>query len=112
MALLDELILTRREILAVEVLAGQIPRSHARWMPRVVKAIFGTNDSLPVAEGSRTGVTLGVSVVAARFSAPGVRVVVGLGPRTCRQGALRVVHAAHRRCVIFGVLEVPPTDRH
>jgi hypothetical protein len=64
----------------VEQLAGLIARSHARWMPRVVDAVFGTSDPTAVAEVLTEGVAtaLGVRVVAARFYEPGVGVVVGL----------------------------------
>jgi hypothetical protein len=64
----------------VEDLAGLIACSGARWMPRVVEAIFGTNDPVAVAEALTKGVaaTLAVPVVAARFYEPGVGVVAGL----------------------------------
>jgi hypothetical protein len=64
----------------MDELAGLITRSHARWMPRVVEAIFGTNDPAAVAEAltDAVAVTLAVPVVAARFYEPGVGVVAGL----------------------------------
>jgi len=64
----------------VEDLAGLIASSHARWTPRVVEAIFGTNDPLTVGKALTEGVaaSLGVPVVAARFYEPGVGVVAGL----------------------------------
>jgi hypothetical protein len=64
----------------VEQFVGLIARSHARWMPRVVDAVFGTSDPTAVAEVLTEGVatTLEVPVVAARFYEPGVGVVVGL----------------------------------
>jgi hypothetical protein len=64
----------------VEQLAGLIARSHARWTPRVVDAVFGTDDPAAVAEvlTERVATALGVPVVAARFYDPGVGVVAGL----------------------------------
>jgi hypothetical protein len=64
----------------VDELAELIADSHARWMPRVVEAIFGTNDPASVAEALTEAVAaaLEVPVVAAQFYEPGVGVVVGL----------------------------------
>jgi hypothetical protein len=64
----------------VDELAELIANSHARWMPRVVEAIFGTNDPVSVAEALSEAVaaTLAAPVVAAQFYEPGVGVVVGL----------------------------------
>ncbi len=64
----------------MDELAELIANSHARWMPRVVEAIFGTNDPVSVAAELTEAVaaTLAVPVVAARFYEPGVGVVVGL----------------------------------
>ena len=60
-------------------LAELIADSHGRWMPKVVEAIFGTNDPVSVAEALTGAVaaTFAVPVVAARFYEPGVGVVVG-----------------------------------
>ena len=64
----------------MDELAELIVNSHARWMPRVVEAIFGTNDPVSVADelAEAVAATLAVPVVAARFYEPGVGVVVGL----------------------------------
>jgi hypothetical protein len=64
----------------VDELAELIVSSHARWMPRVVEAIFGTTDPVSVAEALTEAVAaaLAVPVVAAQFYEPGVGVVVGL----------------------------------
>jgi hypothetical protein len=64
----------------VDELAELIVSSHARWMPRVVEAIFGTTDPVSVAEELTEAVaaTLAVPVVAAQFYEPGVGVVGGL----------------------------------
>jgi hypothetical protein len=64
----------------VDKLADLIADSHAVWIPRVVEAIFGTNDPVSVAAALAEAVadTLGVPVVAARFYEPGVGVVAGL----------------------------------
>jgi Phosphotransferase enzyme family len=64
----------------VDDLAELIANSHARWMPRVVEAIFGTNDPVSVADALTEAVaaTFAVPVVAARFYEPGVGVVVVL----------------------------------
>jgi hypothetical protein len=65
----------------VDELAELIVSSHARWMPRVVEAIFGTSDPVSVAAALTEGVVAAVAVpvVAAKFYEPGVGVVVGLG---------------------------------
>jgi hypothetical protein len=65
---------------AVDELVELIANSHARWMPRVVEAIFTTNDPVSVAEALTEAVaaTLAVPVAAAQFYEPGVGVVVGL----------------------------------
>jgi hypothetical protein len=64
----------------VEELAGLIATSHARWMPRVVAAVFGTDDPTTVATALVEGVAraLAVPVVGIGFYEPGVGVVVGL----------------------------------
>ena len=64
----------------MDELAELIVSSHARWMPRVVEAIFGTTDPVSVAEALTEAVAaaLAVPVVAAQFYEPGVGVVVGL----------------------------------
>jgi hypothetical protein len=64
----------------VDELAELIANSHARWMPRVVEAIFGTNDPVSMAEALTEAVaaTLAAPVIAAQFYEPGVGVVVGL----------------------------------
>jgi hypothetical protein len=82
----------------VEELAALIARSHARWIPRVVEAIFGTNDPVAVAEALTEAVSaaLAVPVVAARFYEPGVGVVAGLELADGRA----VVAKAHRATFI------------
>jgi len=64
----------------VDELAELIANSHARWMPRVVEAIFGTNDPVSMAEALTEAVaaTLAAPVIAAQFYEPRVGVVVGL----------------------------------
>lgn len=64
----------------MDELAELIVNSHARRMPRVVEAIFGTNDPVSVADklAEAVAATLAVEVVAAQFYEPGVGVVVGL----------------------------------
>jgi hypothetical protein len=64
----------------VDELAELIASSHARWMPPVVEAIFGTTDPGSVAEQLTEAVTaaLAVPVGAPSFYEPGVGVVVGL----------------------------------
>jgi hypothetical protein len=74
----------------VDELAELIAKSHARWMPRVVEAIFGTNDPVSVAEELTEAVatTLAVPVVAAQFYEPGV----GLVPEAALVGSASVIH--------------------
>jgi hypothetical protein len=64
----------------VDELVHLIASSHARWQPRVVEAVLGTNDPVLVAEALTQAVdaALGVPIVAARFYEPGAGVVVGL----------------------------------
>lgn len=64
----------------VDELAGLIADSHARWMPRAVSDILGTNDPIAVADALTRAVTevLHVSVARARFYEPGVGIVAGL----------------------------------
>jgi hypothetical protein len=72
--------LEARGCAVVDELAELIADSHARWMPRVVEAVFGTNDPVSAAEALAEAVaaTLGVPVAAARFYEPGVGIVAGL----------------------------------
>ena len=64
----------------VDELAVLVANAHARWMPRVVDAIFGTNEPTSVAEALAGAVAaaLATPVTAARFYEPGVGVVAGL----------------------------------
>jgi len=78
----------------VDELAELIASSHARWRPKVVEAIFGTDDPGSVAAALTEAVAalLAVPVVAARFYAPGIGVVVGVDLADGRA----VVAKAHR----------------
>lgn len=64
----------------MDELADLIADSHARWLPQVVEAVVGTNDSVRVAEYLTEAVAdaLDVPVVGVRFYEPGVGIVVGL----------------------------------
>jgi hypothetical protein len=81
----------------VDELAELIANSHARWMPRVVEAIFGTTDPVQVAHSlaEAVAVVLAVPVVAARFYEPGVGVVVGLDLADGRTVVAKVHRATH-----------------
>jgi hypothetical protein len=91
----------------VDELAELIANTHARWMPRVVEAIFGTNDPVSVAEelSEAVAAALAVPVVAAQFYEPGVGVVVGLDLADGRAVVAKVHRATfmpleHRRCLV------------
>jgi hypothetical protein len=79
----------------VEELATVIARSHERWMPRVVEAVFGTSDPISVARQLVEAVeaTVGSAVAGVRFYEPGVGVVAGVDLDDGRA----VVAKVHRR---------------
>ena len=81
----------------MEELAGLIARSHARWMPRVVEAIFGTSEPAVVGATITDAVVaaLAVPVVGARFYEPGVGVVAGLELADGRLVVAKVHRAAY-----------------
>ncbi len=87
-----------RGFAAVDELADLVASSHARWLPRVVEAILGTNDPVSVAAALTEAVALAlaVPVVAARFYEPGVGVVAGLELADGRV----VVAKVHRATVV------------
>ncbi len=64
----------------MDELAGLIAASHARWVPKVVEAVLGTNDPASVADALTRSVeaALAVPVAGARFYEPGVGIVAGL----------------------------------
>jgi hypothetical protein len=93
----------------VDDLAGLIAQSHARRVPMVVEAVFGTDDPRSVAEAlvERVAGVLGVPVVGARFYEPGLGVVVGLDLADGRPVVAKVHRAAfvsrERLAAIAGV---------
>lgn len=80
----------------VDELPGLIADSHARWIPRVVSEILGTNDPIAVADALSRAVAeaLDVSVVRARFYEPGVGIVAGLELADGRAVVAKVHRAA------------------
>ena len=83
----------------MEELAELIEASHARWLPRVVAAVFGTDDPLFVSDAltQAVGAALEVPVVGVRFYEPGVGVVVGLELADGRSVVAKVHRASFTR---------------
>ena len=88
-----------REWIAVDELAELIAASHARFLPRVVEAVFGTDHPLLVSDAltQAVGAALGVPVVGARFYEPGVGVVVGFEMSDGRSVVAKVHRASFTR---------------
>ena len=81
----------------MDELAGLMAKSRARWMPRVVDAVFGTSDPRAVAEVlvAAVAAAVAVPVVAARFYEPGVGVVAGFDLADGRSVVAKVHRATY-----------------
>jgi hypothetical protein len=81
----------------VDELAGLIAASHTRWMPRVVEAVFGSNEPVIVADVliSAVASAVAVPVRAALFYEPGVGVVVGFELHDGRSVVAKVHRASY-----------------